>query len=317
MTCDVFCSDRLQTDPMDRQLFLVIRQKTSERLARIFFRQLPHRRSAYEYRNFLALDENPKKMESRLVAEMQVIDEKDQGTRFEQPSKKPNQSEEDGVPQFAIIFPVRRFFLIEAAPSSIVLKDLDGDNILDMAVANNGAAPFYLGQGVSVLLGNSDGTFNSATYFLAGAIPFSIAIEDLDDNGIPDLAVANLKSDNLSVLLGKGDGQGARAAADIQHLPMRLGLKHLDKQFRKIRTLHPLGKGGGAFVPVLLFLWFPALALSLLLPELIPIDIGVFHWPVPSATAPQSRIFDFRSGMVSGLRLSQILLSFPVAVTFS
>jgi hypothetical protein len=48
--------------------------------------------------------------------------------------------------------------------------------------------------------------FNVRFDFEAGEMPYSVAIGDLDRDGALDLAVANGWSDNVSVLLGNGDG---------------------------------------------------------------------------------------------------------------
>ncbi|MHC4090549.1 MAG: FG-GAP repeat domain-containing protein, partial [Planctomycetota bacterium] len=42
--------------------------------------------------------------------------------------------------------------------------------------------------------------------YAAGEGPWCVAIDDLNDDLVPDLAVANRDSDNVSVLLGIGDG---------------------------------------------------------------------------------------------------------------
>src|SRR5262249_45419153 len=42
--------------------------------------------------------------------------------------------------------------------------------------------------------------------FDAGLLPYSVAVGDFDRDGKPDLAVANSGSNDVSVLLGKGDG---------------------------------------------------------------------------------------------------------------
>jgi hypothetical protein len=91
-------------------------------------------------------------------------------------------------------------------PVGIVTGDFNGDGHLDLATANFGS------NNVSVLLGKGDGTFPSQKRFAAGAIPFGLVTGDFDGrhyaNGQPilDLAVANQHSNDVSVLLGNGDG---------------------------------------------------------------------------------------------------------------
>ena len=54
---------------------------------------------------------------------------------------------------------------------------------------------------VSVLLGNGDGTFQAARNFGAGFDPTSVALGDFNGDGVPDLAVANGGSGNVSILI--------------------------------------------------------------------------------------------------------------------
>jgi hypothetical protein len=42
--------------------------------------------------------------------------------------------------------------------------------------------------------------------FLTGSMPHSVAIGDFNGDGKPDLAVANNGSNNVSILLGNGEG---------------------------------------------------------------------------------------------------------------
>src|SRR5207249_592627 len=94
-------------------------------------------------------------------------------------------------------------------PISVAVGDVNGDGRPDLAVANDlsieeGGFPV---QGtVSVLLGNGDGTFQTAQAFAADNGPDSVAIVDFNGDGLPDLAVANFRSGTVSVLLGNGDG---------------------------------------------------------------------------------------------------------------
>ena len=49
-------------------------------------------------------------------------------------------------------------------------------------------------------------TFVAAGTFRAGTNAVDVAVADLNGDGKPDLAVANQQSENISILLGSGDG---------------------------------------------------------------------------------------------------------------
>src|SRR5260370_37769761 len=55
-------------------------------------------------------------------------------------------------------------------------------------------------------------SFEAARNFAAGVNPYSVAVGDFNGDGLKDLAVANNSSNDVSVLLGNGDGnfQGPR-----------------------------------------------------------------------------------------------------------
>jgi Calx-beta domain/FG-GAP-like repeat/Bacterial Ig-like domain len=96
-------------------------------------------------------------------------------------------------------------FVIGSLPVAIVSGDWDGDGHLDLAVADSA----FSGGGspaVSVLLGNGDGTFVAARSYVAGNHPRDVAVGDFNEDGAPDIAVANYHSDYVSVFLGLGDG---------------------------------------------------------------------------------------------------------------
>jgi FG-GAP-like repeat len=98
-------------------------------------------------------------------------------------------------------------------PHSVAVADVNRDGKPDLLVANQcllaagGGCPNGMNGGVSVLLGNGDGTFRPAvSYDSGGLYTNSVAVADVNRDGKPDLAVANLENGSVSVLLGNGDG---------------------------------------------------------------------------------------------------------------
>src|SRR5882724_37144 len=100
----------------------------------------------------------------------------------------------DGTFQAAVNYSVGAF--------SVTSGDFNGDGKLDLVVAGGP-------NNVSVLLGNGDGTFQAAVTYSVGPVgtsPFSVMSGDFNGDGTLDLVAANTGSNNVSVLLGNGDG---------------------------------------------------------------------------------------------------------------
>jgi hypothetical protein len=92
--------------------------------------------------------------------------------------------------------------LAQSSPYSMAVGDFNHDGNLDVAVVSY-CCP---ASGVSILLGNGDGTFRPPVQYPVGDQPFSIVAADFNHDGNLDLAVANSLSNYLSILIGNGDG---------------------------------------------------------------------------------------------------------------
>jgi hypothetical protein len=87
-------------------------------------------------------------------------------------------------------------------PYTVAIEDLNKDGYLDIVTSN------YEDNSVSVLLGNSAGTFSpspNSPYSVAKG-PLTVKIADLNKDGYLDLVTANRDDNSVSVLLGNSAG---------------------------------------------------------------------------------------------------------------
>ena len=99
---------------------------------------------------------------------------------------------------------------------SIAAADMNGDGKIDVLTASCGpaaCAPGFPGGTAAVLLGNGNGTLQSALANDAGDSPDAILASDLNGDGKPDLVVGNWgtvdgasNKGSITVLMGSGNG---------------------------------------------------------------------------------------------------------------
>jgi hypothetical protein len=100
-------------------------------------------------------------------------------------------------------------FATGSQPYSLAVADINGDGQPDLIVGNAGS------NSVSVLMnqtptGSATASFAPAVDFATGTDPFSVAVGDFTGDGRPDLAVANLRSNTVSVLVNRTETGSSR-----------------------------------------------------------------------------------------------------------
>ncbi|MFI4917285.1 MAG: FG-GAP-like repeat-containing protein [Phycisphaerales bacterium JB060] len=108
-------------------------------------------------------------------------------------------------------FPERRF-AAGPDPHRPALADVDADGVMDIVVAS-----FADGEVVSVLLGIDGLEYQPPAHYAVGERPRHAHVADFTGDVVLDIAVANVFGDDLSLLVGVGDGtfaQQARFATD-------------------------------------------------------------------------------------------------------
>jgi len=182
--------------------------------------------------------------------------------------------------------------LSTGADGSLTAGDLNGDSILDLVVAATGIVrsdpanptgpPLRVQGGLYILLGNPDGTYRAGDRYLtdpAAALPnlASVALADFNRDGKLDVAatrnffpsgtdITEGRTDDLSVLLGNGDGTfGPATEHDFGRTAGQLMAGDLNGDgAADLVTAEPgvlrgdvyvrLGKGDGTFDPTVIYL---------------------------------------------------------------
>lgn len=104
--------------------------------------------------------------------------------------------------------PVQGFF-----PSYVSLADLNGDNNLDMLVANNNTST------IALLSGDGQGRFGRPANLSVGRTPLAVLPGDFNHDGKMDFVSSNFDGHTVSVVLGKGNG----TFLDVTTMPASAG----------------------------------------------------------------------------------------------
>ncbi|HXU11736.1 MAG TPA: VCBS repeat-containing protein [Candidatus Binatia bacterium] len=131
---------------------------------------------------------------------------------------------------------------------TMTIADLDNDGNRDIVAAlfnwHTYPPDVYPDGSLSILLGQGDGTFGPPTVYESGQNPLAMAVADFDENGAPDVVLANWGDGydvygDLSLYLGRGDGTvdpQVRLAVDVRFdpsygptFPVTLGVGDFDE----------------------------------------------------------------------------------------
>jgi hypothetical protein len=112
-------------------------------------------------------------------------------------------------------------YAVGTNPTAVAVGNFTSSGHRDLVVTDTGGRDGS-GAGLSVLLGNGDGTFQAAGMINLGVVPVAVAVADSSGDGVQDLAVADeghsssgvlLGDASVRVLLGHGDGTFGPPAA--------------------------------------------------------------------------------------------------------
>lgn len=91
-------------------------------------------------------------------------------------------------------------YLASNAPAAVVMADMNGDGYEDIIEAGEN-------NYIAVMLNKKDGTFASPkAFYQTDGIPQALAIGDVNGDGIPDIVSVSPSTNDVSVLIGVGNG---------------------------------------------------------------------------------------------------------------
>jgi parallel beta-helix repeat protein len=100
------------------------------------------------------------------------------------------------------VFTVTATYAPAILGQDIAGADLDLDGDIDLILTDGWGSQ----DNVHVMLNNGDGTFTGPTTYSAGTFARGVIAQDVNNDGWPDIVVANNGNDNVTVLLNDGTG---------------------------------------------------------------------------------------------------------------
>lgn len=145
----------------------------------------------------------------------------------------------------------RSDFALGTNPGGVAVADFNHDGKLDVAVTDSSA------QTVTILLGQSDGTFKEHATYSTGYEPGSVVTADFNKDGKLDIVVANWVGSSVSVYLGNGDGTfKAPITTDVPYYASLMAVADFNEDGKldlavtsnSVNSVYILlGKGDGSF----------------------------------------------------------------------
>ncbi len=100
------------------------------------------------------------------------------------------------------------------SPRFVVVRDMDGDGNLDVLVADAGF--LSMPAGMTLFLGNGDGTFQTAANTGVASSPFTGTAADVNGDGLVDIVAGNVDFNFTDrIVVGLADGKGGYASTSF------------------------------------------------------------------------------------------------------